>query len=41
MPIDDNRSINIPLIIGEEIKVFIFNTYTGNINIKKYDEFAQ
>ena len=41
MPIDDNRSINIPLIIGEEIKIFIFNTNTGNISIKKYDEFAQ
>ena len=36
MPIDDNRSVNIPLIVGEEIRVFILETNTGNITIQNY-----
>lgn len=36
MPIDDNRSVNIPLIVGEEIRVFILEKNTGNITIQNY-----
>ena len=37
LPIDDDRTVNIPLIIGEEIKILILNTNTGNIINKNYD----
>ena len=36
MPIDYNSSVNIPLIFGEEIRVFILDTNTGNITIQNY-----
>ena len=36
MPIDYNNSVNIPLIVGEEIRVFILDTNTGNITIQNY-----
>jgi len=36
MPIDYNSSVNIPLIVGEEIRVFILDTNTGNITIQNY-----
>jgi hypothetical protein len=37
LPIDDDIAVNIPLIIGEEIKILILNTNTGNIINKNYD----
>jgi len=37
MPIDDNRAVNIPLIIGEEIKILILDTNKGNIIVQNYD----
>ena len=37
LPIDDDTAVNIPLIIGEEIKILILNTNTGNIINKNYD----
>ena len=37
LPIDDDNAVNIPLIIGEEIKILILNTNTRNIIIKNYD----
>jgi hypothetical protein len=37
LPIDDDNAVNIPLIIGEEIKILILNTNTGNIINKNYD----
>ena len=37
MPIDDNRAVNIPLIIGEEIRIIILNTNTGNFTIQNYE----
>ena len=36
MPIDYYSSVNIPLIVGEEIRVFILDTNTGNITIQNY-----
>ena len=36
MPIDYNSSVNIPLIVGEEIRVFILDTNTGSITIQNY-----
>ena len=38
LPIEENKAINIPLIIGEEIKAFILDTDTGDITIEKYEE---
>ena len=40
MPIDYNTSVNIPLIVGEEIRIFLLNTNTGNINIQNYNKFS-
>ena len=37
MPIDYNRSVNIPLIVGEEIRIFILDTNTGDITIQNYN----
>ena len=37
LPIDEDQAVNIPLIIGEEIRILILNTYTRNIIIKNYD----
>ena len=37
MPIDDDRAVNIPLIIGEEIKILILDTNKGNIIVQNYD----
>lgn len=37
MPIDDDRSVNIPLIIGDEIKIFILDTNSGSITIQNYN----
>jgi len=38
MPIDDDRAVNIPLIIGEEIRILILDTNTGNITVQNYDD---
>ena len=38
MPINDNESVNIPLIIGEDIKIYILNTNNGEITIQNYQE---
>ena len=38
LPIEENKAINIPLIIGEEIKAFILDTDTGDVTIEKYEE---
>ena len=35
LPVSEDESINIPLIIGEDIKIFILNTNNGEITIKK------
>ena len=37
MLIDDKKSANIPLIIGDDIKIFILDLYKGEIAIKNYD----
>jgi hypothetical protein len=36
IPIGDNKSINIPLPIGEDIRMYILNTNDGDISIEKY-----
>ena len=38
MPIGDNKAVNIPLTIGEEIKVYILDIESGDINIEKFEE---
>jgi len=38
MPIGNNKSVNIPLIIGEDIKVFILDTENGKISTQSYGE---
>ena len=38
MPIAEDRTVNIPLIIGEEIKILILDTNTGNITVQNYDD---
>ncbi len=38
LPINDHESINIPLMIGEDIKIFILNTNNGEITIEKHQE---
>ena len=38
MPINDYESVNIPLIIGEDIKIYILNTNNGEITIQNYQE---
>ena len=40
MPIDYYTSVNIPLIVGEEIRIFLLNTNTGNITIQNYNKFS-
>ena len=37
MPIEYNKSVNIPLIVGEDIRIFILDTSTGNITIQNYN----
>jgi hypothetical protein len=37
MLIDYNKSVNIPLIVGEEIRIFILDTNTGDITIQNYN----
>ena len=41
MPIGDNKSANIPLMIGEDIKIYILDTTSGDITIENYEESAQ
>ena len=36
MPIDNDKSVNIPLMIGDEIKILILDTNTGKINMQNY-----
>jgi len=36
MPIDNDKSVNIPLIIGDDIKILILNTNTGIIGMQNY-----
>jgi hypothetical protein len=36
IPIGDNKSVNIPLPIGEDIRMYILNTNDGDISIEKY-----
>ena len=38
LPVGDNKAINIPLIIGEEIKVYILDIESGDIKVEKYEE---
>ena len=38
MPIGNNKSVNIPLIIGEDIKVFILDIENGKISTQSYGE---
>ena len=38
MPIGDNKSVNIPLPIGEDIRMYILNRDEGDISIEKYEE---
>ncbi len=37
-PIDDNYSINIPLIYGERLQLYLFNMNTGEIEHKFYND---
>ena len=37
MLIGDNKSVNIPLTIGEDIKIFILDINNGEITIQKYE----
>ena len=39
MPIGDNKSVNIPLMIGEDIKIYILDTNSGDITIENYEEY--
>ena len=41
MPIGDNKSANIPLMIGEDIKIYILDTNSGDITIENYEEYNQ
>ena len=38
MPIGENKSVIIPLAIGEDIKVYELDTNTGEITIKYYKD---
>ena len=38
MPIDNNKAVNIPLSVGGEIKVIIFDTQNGDITSYDYNE---
>jgi hypothetical protein len=37
-PIDNNYSINIPIIFGERLQLFLFNMNTGEIEYKYYND---
>ena len=41
MPIGDSKSANIPLMIGEDIKIYILDTNSGDITIENYEERIQ
>ena len=36
LPIDNNKSVNIPLIIGDRIKILLLDTNTGKIDMQNY-----
>ena len=38
IPIENDKAINIPLVIGEEIQAFIIERNTGNIQVKKQEK---
>ena len=38
IPIENDKAINIPLVIGEEIQAFIIDINTGNIQVKKQEK---
>ena len=37
-PIDNNYSVNIPLVYGEHAQILFFNMYTGEIELNDYNE---
>ena len=41
MPIGDSKSANIPLMIGEDIKIYILDTNSGDITIENYEGYVQ
>ena len=41
MPIGDNKSANIPLMIGEDIKIYILDTTSGDVTVENYEESTQ
>ncbi len=41
MPVEENKSVNIPLIIGDDIKIYILDTDNGEITVKNYEEISQ
>ena len=38
MPIENNKAVNIPLTVGGEIKIIIFDTQNGDITSYDYNE---
>ena len=41
MPIQNDKSVNFPLLIGDDIKIFILDRNTGEITIQNYEEESQ
>ena len=41
MPIQNDKSVNFPLFIGDDIKIFILDRNTGEITIQNYEEETQ
>ena len=41
MPVEEDKSVNIPLIIGDDIKMYIIDTNNGEITVKNYEEIIQ
>ena len=41
MPVEEDKSVNIPLIIGDDIKMYILDTNNAEITVKNYEEIIQ
>ena len=38
IPVDNDKAVNIPLVVGEDIQIFILNMNTGEIEVKKQNK---
>ena len=35
IPVENDLAVNIPLVVGEDIQIFVLNMNTGEIKVKK------